>query len=233
MSVEIPNNEEITLDSGIILNYPLQLNGGGLELKSDFIKIIQEDTKRVYKNGYEWCSGFGAIGFELFGKRVCENIHFSDKFDMAIENNINNAKRNNIANNVFTYLSDNVKDLPVENLFDLVVGNGPCDFDLKGYTESRLKSENRKSTSEMRGWDTEVRLNVDNEYKIHREFFNNIAQKITQDADILIVVNSNRNDLVQGSLDENNFKLIKKIPISIPGRGDIWYIKLTNESKVK
>lgn len=226
MLVNDPSNIEVVLNSGIYLNYPSELDGGGLELKSDFLNIIQKDIKRVYKHGYEWCSGFGAIGFELFGNKVCESIHFSDRFALAIENNINTAKRNNITDRVFTYLSDNVKDLPVSNLFDLVVGNGPCDFDLNEYTKSRLKSENCQSVEEIKTWDREVRLNVDDKFKTHREFFSNIALKITKDADLLIIVNSNRHDLVYNSLNENNFELIKKIPLSEPGRGEIWYIKL-------
>lgn len=227
MSVKNYPNLELTLDSGIHLNYAPQLDGGGLQARFDFLNIIQNDIKKNYKNAFEWAAGFGAIGFELFGNNICENIHFSDIFPLAIETCLSNAKKNNIEDRVFGYISDNVASLPVENLFDLVVANGPCSFDLKEYTESRLQTEKLNTTNDLVDWDVDVRLGVDDNCLAHKEFFDNISKKIKKDADILLIVNTGKPNMLLDAAIENGFILLKKYPIVyFPGGGDIYHFKL-------
>jgi len=218
---------EITLDSGIHLIYPSQLDGGGSSARFDFIDILQKDLKKKYKHAYEWCSGFGIIGFDMLGNNICENIHFSDILPLAIENCLYNAKNNNVSDKVFGYISDNVKSLPVEHLFDLVVGNGPCNFNLEEYTKSRLEYENKTSTNEILKWNIDVRMGVDDNCKIHIEFFDNITSKITEDADILLIVNNNRTDKLMSAATKNGFELIHRYPtIHFCGGGEIYHFKL-------
>ena len=76
-------NYTVTLDNGIIINYPSTLDGGGTELIDDYLKIFNILNKK-YKNAFEWCSGFGILGFKILGNGIAENIHFSDIYQPAI-----------------------------------------------------------------------------------------------------------------------------------------------------
>lgn len=227
MSVKTYPNLEVTLDSGIHLSYAPQLDGGGLEARYDFLDVLQLNIKKTYKHAFEWAAGFGVTGFELIGRHICENIHFSDIFPLAIETCLNNAKKNNIENNVFGYISDNISTLPVENLFDLVVANGPCSFDLQEYTISRLECEKLTSTDGLIDWDVDIRLGVDDNCLAHKEFFNNISKKITKDADILMVVNTGKPFMLLETAIENGFILVKKYPIvHFSAGGELYHFKL-------
>jgi hypothetical protein len=79
------SNYSVTLDNGIIINYPSTLDGGGTELIESYRKIFKILDKK-YKNAYEWCAGFGILGFEILGNGISENIYFSDIYQPAIEN---------------------------------------------------------------------------------------------------------------------------------------------------
>ena len=131
-------NYTVTLKSGIVINYPSILDGGGTELIDDYLKIFDILNKK-YKNAFEWCSGFGILGFEILGSGIAENIYFSDIYQPAIENCIETGVNNNVSEKVFGYVSDNIKDLPINKLFDLVVTNPPNNFSLDGWKESKIK----------------------------------------------------------------------------------------------
>jgi methylase of polypeptide subunit release factors len=181
MSVKNYPPLEVTLDSGIVVNYPPQLDGGGLTARFDFLDIISKLGKK-HKNAFEWCAGFGIIGFELLGSRVCENIYFSDSFELAISNCLKVAKDNNISDQVFAYVSPTIKDIPPTELWDLVVANPPHCFDLQEWKNVVFGGEIEHSVD----WDVSTRLGVDDKLLIHREFFENITPRLADDADIFL-----------------------------------------------
>jgi hypothetical protein len=173
----------VTLNSGIVVNYPPELDGGGLTARFDFLDIIPKLGKK-YKNAFEWCAGFGVIGFELLGNHMCENIYFSDCYELAISNCLKVAKENNISDRVFACTSPTIKDLPSTELWDLVVSNPPHCFDLQEWKNSVFAgTENPENTVD---WDVSIRLGVDDKCHIHREFFENITPRLAVDADILL-----------------------------------------------
>ena len=95
-------NYSVSLDNGIVINYPSVLDGGGTELINDYVKIFNI-LDRKYKNTFEWCAGFGILGFEILGNGISENIYFSDVYQPAIENCLETAINNNISDKVFEF----------------------------------------------------------------------------------------------------------------------------------
>jgi 16S rRNA G966 N2-methylase RsmD len=221
------SNYSVTLDNGIIINYPSVLDGGGTELIESFRKIFKILDKK-YKNTYEWCAGFGILGFEILGNGISENIYFSDIYQPAIENCLETAINNNISNNVFGYISDNVKDLPINNLFDLVVANPPNNFSLDDWKESKIKNTEYTSWEQYPKWDDDVRIGCDDGFKIHIEFFDNIANKMVQGGDmLLLIVNSHEEENFIVSLAEKNgFEYITNYRTSASFGGEIFHFKL-------
>lgn len=173
-------NYSVTLSNGIIINYPSTLDGGGTKLTNDYLKILNILDKK-YKNTFEWCAGFGILGFEILGNGISENVYFSDVFQPAIENCLETATNNNISDKVFGYISDNIKDLPINKLFDLVVANPPNNFDLNGWKISTLEGTQYSSWQEFPYFEDSVRIGCDDGFKIHIEFFDNIAHKMVQE----------------------------------------------------
>ena len=92
-------NYTVTLKSGIVINYPSILDGGGTELIDDYLKIFDILNKK-YKNAFEWCSGFGILGFEILGSGIAENIYFSEnvqrKLNINFEIIMDSFKDNNL-----------------------------------------------------------------------------------------------------------------------------------------
>lgn len=174
--------ESITLDSGLILTYSNHLQGGGNTARYDFIDILTSIGK-TYKNGFEWCAGHGIIGFEMLTKNFCENIYFSDIFPPAIDNCLRVAKENNISDRVFAYVSPTIKDLPVMQPIDLVVSNPPHHSDINLWNKTLFPDQD---VSNVKRYDRSIRIGVDDQFKIHEEFFANIAERLSDDADIFL-----------------------------------------------
>lgn len=221
------SNYTITTNAGIVINYPSILDGGGIQLVNDFLNIIKKLNKK-YNNTFEWCSGFGLVGFEILGNGFTENVHFSDVYGPAIENCIETSVTNNISDKVFTYQSDNIKDLPISNLFDLVVANPPNSFNLDDWKISKIIGTNYSSWIEMPNWDDDVRIGCDDGFKIHIEFFENIPTKMVQGGDILLlIVNGHKEESFIVSLaEENGFEFISNYKTSSSFGGEIFHFKL-------
>lgn len=176
----------LMLDSGLIINYENGLEGGGVDQRFDFITVLEQQEKK-YKRALEWCSGFGIIGYELLTRNFCEHIAFLDSYDPAIQTCIKIAVDNNIQDNVTTYLLDNIAALPHDELFDLVVANPPHHFnkeEMIGYLKVDA-AENGYEMSSQQLADS-IRITIDDELTIHREFFKNISKHLVPDADIFI-----------------------------------------------
>lgn len=175
------DNEVLDFGSGFIINYHHTLDGGGNYAKRDFVEIIQSLGK-TYQNAMEWCAGHGAIGYELLTKNICKNIHFMDVFPPAIETCLVNAKRNNVEDRVFGYVSSTIQGIGQMPPIDLVVSNPPHGNSIEEWNK---QFSNFDSHEYLNG----VRLGVDDQFKIHEEFFANIIPRLAPDADILLSEN--------------------------------------------
>ena len=209
MSVKEQPNLTVTLDSGIVIEYPPQLDGGGLEQRFDFLNAIQKSGKLKYHRTFEWCAGFGVIGFEILGRGLTDELYFSDCFELAIQNCQLVAEKNNISNRVFGYVSSSIVNLPKTELWDLVVSNPPHQSDKTRFINGLMENNNHTNISELTDLDVALRVTVDEDLNIHKEFFKNIQGRLTDDADIFISI-TEPPELINSIAEENNFQLVEK-----------------------
>lgn len=189
------------LDSGIKLVYPKHLEGGCFWLKDEFVNVIKLINNSPYERCFEWCSGLGGIGFEILGTGLCKHVTFSDYYNVAIENCLDNAKDNNIKNCVAGYISPTINDIPDCQKWDLVVGTPPHCFNGDEYIEHLNKVNTAQSGSlSASNW---ARLTIDDNMEIHKEFFQNIRQRVTDNADILLFGSSKQDIIIQLALTGN------------------------------
>lgn len=175
----------VTLDSKIVVEYPRALDGGGLDFKNDLIEIIKKSGTHSYKRAFEWCAGFGVLGFEMLGLGYCNHIVFSDYYPKAIENCLKTAKDNNLENYVTGYVTPTIAGLPENEVFDLIVSNPPHSASWEEFVETTENDPDAKPETYLNS----ARLVVDKDWTIHREFFLNIRKHLTATADIYLIEN--------------------------------------------
>lgn len=200
----------ITLECGYQFIYIDKLDGGGSDQRFDFLNVIKKYGRANYDHAYEWCAGFGMIGFELLGHGLCNNIHFSDLYYPAIVNCNDNAKLNNISDKVTTYLSYRVQDIHTAHKWDLVVGNPPHHFNEQGFTEFILQLGQVTRLDQLENPEQEYRITCDDDMRIHKEFFSNIGSKLNDNADLFIssVYQTPENCPIIDLATSNNLKYI-------------------------
>jgi methylase of polypeptide subunit release factors len=190
---------DLNLYCGYNIIYHQLLEGGGIDQRRDFLYAISKAGKPVYENTLEWCSGPGVIGYELLGFNKTKHISFMDFYEPAINSCIENAKRNNVQDKVTVYLTDKIANINESKKFDLVVANPPHSFDFHAWKHSKLV-EKSDPNQEIANFEDLKRIDVDHNMEIHKEFFDNIRDKITDDADIFISEVGDRNVVINYAL---------------------------------
>lgn len=204
-SLDSINN--IKLECGIKIIYPLKLDGGGLDFKNDLIEVIKKTGKDKYNKAFEWCAGFGVLGYELLGLNICEHIVFSDIYEPAIVNCQQTAINNNLTDRFTTYLTGNIADIPDNEKWDLLVSNPPhSDDSYEGYKEHTYREQGFVFDCIL---ENHARLIIDTDFKIHQEFFNNISKHLTMDADIYLIENHYYQYMIDMATN-NNLTLVGK-----------------------
>lgn len=176
------------LKGGVLIKYPLMLDGGGLQFRDDLIRVVKEHGKPSYNHGFEWCAGFGVLGYEMLGLGFCNRLTFSDYYDPAIEVCLDNAKMNNLSNYVDGYVTPTISGLPKHLKFDLVVSNPPHCVDYSEFVTGLVEQGNPSNPDIVVN---SARLCVDQDWSVHREFFENIKEYLTTDADIFLIESAN------------------------------------------
>lgn len=139
-------------------------DGGGRMLIPAFMQAL---GGRRYRKCFEWCAGPGYIGKALLGAGICSDLVLGEINPAAALE----AQRNLAGMPARVYVSDNMKDIP-EADFDLVVGNPPFYENIQeSHPMGKLRYDRRPSD---RGW------------KTHREFYSQIADFLTPDAELWI-----------------------------------------------
>lgn len=175
---ETDTRMNIQLRSGIKMQSQFHLSGGGQYFKDDFIRVLKKHGKSEYDRGFEWCCGFGIIGYEILGLKIAKHMAFSDYYDNAIYDIRDTAKNNNIENKVSSYITAAITNIPKDEVWDLVVGNPPHAFTDIETSRKSLKPSTRVNDT--------LRTLVDDGMEIHKEFFTNIKKHLTADADVII-----------------------------------------------
>ncbi len=152
-------------------------DGGGNEFGQEYIPIISQKYGPLPKV-YEWCSGPSFIGFSMYGaKLITKKLILSD-----IHSPVKDSIRETIVHNkikdikVSFYNTDKVSQVN-ENNIDLVVSNPPH---FSGLSKVQEVYPNSKIDS---------RLILDQDWKIHKEFFENIHSKLSENGVVLLQEN--------------------------------------------
>ncbi len=138
----------------IRVHYKKHLDGGGSWFGQNYIPILKTLGMPRQQRVFEWCSGPAFIGFSLLAHGMCETLCLADINDQAVEACRRTVRANGLSDRVSVYESDNLKNIPASEQWDLVVGNPPF------YPASHQ-------------W--EIR-SYDKDWHIHRSFFANVGR---------------------------------------------------------
>jgi len=208
-----------TLTSGLKFEYPILLDGGGLEMKDDLVDVIKRTGKEHYNRAFEWCAGFGALGFEVLGSKLTDHMVFSDYFPLALEVCVQVAEDNNLSTQITCHLSSTIKGVPSVEKWDLVIGNPPHSVDRDSLVEYMLMNNDTKNI------DNTARLIIDQNWTIHKEFFKNIKSHLHDDADVYIIESQQLEQFVEWAI-AGGLKHVGTYPLSALPRGGIYHFKV-------
>lgn len=153
--------------------YQPGMDGGGTWFGQEYISVIQQRYPgRVFKNCLEWCAGPGFIGYSILDHGLCEHLSLVEihtpTAQQAEKSKLDAA--NNCSSEVTVYNIGDLSLLPEDAQFDLVVANPPHFL--------------HPSTDE-----TVSRIESDPEWRVHQNFYANIAEHLTPDGIILMQEN--------------------------------------------
>lgn len=181
----------VTLENGMVLEYPVHLDSGGSTHRYDFAKVLAKYGKSQYSHAFEWCAGAGFIGYDLMARGFYNKISFSDYYDVAIQQCLSTADKNNLSNNVVGYVTPVISNIPITVKWDLVVANPPHVFD----EENFIKFHRQENPNDPL-FENVLRLIIDQDFDIHREFFTNISSRLEPDADLFISENGIHSEII-------------------------------------
>lgn len=166
-----PKRTYVTHNNRVTIEYEKELDGGGTWLAPAYVCALDKYySNRTFSNGLEWCSGPGFIGFEIMSRDICTNFDFMDLHQPALDNIKTTIKNNNLTQNIECLLSDEIGKLPAKK-YDLIVGNPPH------YTEMHFLEQRSSADCHRRTMDIDL--------EIHKEFFKNIINYLTDDGVII------------------------------------------------
>lgn len=147
-----------------------QLDGGGTEIYQEIINLLKEwYPGHLFDRTFEWCAGPGIIGFHLLDAGLTNTLCLADVYEPAVVAQKEIIDCLKCQHRVSTYLSDNLKHIPKTERWDLVVGNPP-----------HFPNSVQKHSG------TNLRLYVDQDWNIHKEFFTDIKQFLNPGAKIFL-----------------------------------------------
>jgi methylase of polypeptide subunit release factors len=193
--------------------YDENINGGGRESIYDFLSVVKllSNDNVNYKRVMEWCSGPGFPGFGLLSlleleKLVLVDIHkpVQEYIDMTVKTN--NLKCVEFIN------SYNFNHVPKQK-FDLIIGNPPH-FCIDPF--NKLYDDSRKYKDE--NWD------------IHRNFFENVSDYLEDDGRIILQENcwGSGPEVFRQMIESNGLK-IEHCVRSRQFSKELWYMSITKK----
>jgi methylase of polypeptide subunit release factors len=192
----------LTFKNGTVLNWNPGDDGGGSTHYVDFLNAI--GTEKKYNNCLEWCAGLSAVAFSLLDADIAENVVLMDLYEPALKQAQKNAEINKLAERVSTRISSRISQLPLTDKFDLVVSNPPHDAD-----GSWIDECNPNITKDEK--DCIIRLTIDDNWNLHKEFFKNITNYLNPNADVYISETGKHNFIIEWA-EEVGLKLVKVVP---------------------
>lgn len=195
------------------------MDGGGLSFGLEFPTVIKRlFPNRVFEHCLDWCSGPGTIGFEIMSFDLCDRLTLMDMNGEVLRTAKKIAEKNNIQDRVKTIPSFTCALLPKVG-YDLIVSNPPHFSDLKGM--SWVNNEWLSITPDFR------RRAEDKGWKIHEDFFNNIASRLNKDGVIILQENAQASSIndFKDMIERNGLKIVDSFTLQI---SLVYYIVITH-----
>ena len=111
--------------AGLRVAYKPHLDGGGSTFGQDFVPLLRRRGMPKVERAFEWCAGPGFIGFSLLAHGLTETLCLADVNPEAVAACQKTVRDNALEKRVAVYHSDNLKDIPATEQWDLVVSNPP------------------------------------------------------------------------------------------------------------
>jgi methylase of polypeptide subunit release factors len=159
--------------AGLRVSYKRHLDGGGSTFGQDFIPLLRARRMPKAERAFEWCAGPGFIGFSLLAHGLCEALCLADINPEAVAACRRTVVRNRLEKHVNVYQSDNLRDIPAAEQWDLVVSNPPHFLD-EGLGHLRYH---------------------DPDWRAHRDFFGSIARHL-KPSGVIVLQENNRGSTV-------------------------------------
>jgi predicted RNA methylase len=162
-----------TAYAGLRVSYKPHLDGGGSTFGQDFLPLLRKRNMPSAARAFEWCAGPGFIGFSLLAHGLCDTLCLADVNPEAVAACRRTIARNSLAGKAAAYVSDNLKDIPASERWDLVVSNPPH-FLNEGIGHLRYH---------------------DPDWRVHRGFFGQIAPHLNAGG-VIVLQENNRGSTV-------------------------------------
>ena len=157
-----------------VLHLP-ETDGGGTWFGQEYITMLkQRYPGRQFDRCWEWCAGPGFIGFNLLDHGICNRLFLSDIYDPAVELAKETARRAGITDRVHALLFRDLAILPLDYQFDLIVANPPHE---------------PNGTPVIHTADHGGRIEADPGWASHKNFFEHVADHLTEDGVIILQEN--------------------------------------------
>jgi len=171
---------EIFSIGDIAVYFDPRFDGGGRVPGQDLVPVINElYPDKVFRNGFEWCSGVGFMGFSLLAHNVCENLYLGDIYEPALrqaDKTIANLPEKYSQRTVRTMHMKGMSDLDESLKFDLIVSNPPHhDWTVPVFYGDYVCDEEI------------LRMSIDPKWKVHSEFFRTVKKNLAEDGVILLM----------------------------------------------
>jgi 16S rRNA G966 N2-methylase RsmD len=173
---------------GINISYRPELDGGGTAFGQDFLPFFRARGLPKQRRAFEWCSGPAFIGFSLLGNGFCETLCLADINPRSVASCRNTVKVNGLGDRVSVYESNNLRNIPASEKWDLVVSNPPHFVD-QAYAGQLLAH--------------------DPQWQIHREFLTTVGNFLAPGGMIVLQENN------AGSTMESFHRMIEEAGLKI------------------
>lgn len=237
LSPEDTGNHAHTFDPECKLTYPVgdnffvyydnYLEGSGTQQGQEFPKVLKYlYPNRSFDHCLDWCCGAGFVGFRLLADGIAKNVTMYDVFQPAIsacEKTVKHmpAKFQNTVK--FVQLGD-VGQLAADYQFDLIVGTPPA------YGSYQLAQEAIRYYKSLNvSVDNSLRIVVDDDWKIRKNFYANIKKNLAKDGVILLQENLkwNQPSIFKKIIDDAGLKIVRTFSTS--SFGHLWYLEATHK----
>ena len=153
----------------IDVHYKRFLDGGGRGFGQDFVPLFRARGMPRQSRIFEWCAGPAFIGFSLLAHGFCSTLCVADVNPAAVRAARTTVRRNRLADRVSVYRSDNLKDIPPGERWDVVVANPPHFDDDAFHGDIRA---------------------YDKDWHLHRDFFRDVARFLAPSGVIVLQENN-------------------------------------------